>query len=61
MLALHHDVAERIEAVSRDVRDYTGDPAVQLKAGVNIFDPDTVEVSESGLHLLFDRAKIAAD
>lgn len=61
VLALHHDVAERIEAVSRDVRDYTGDPAVQLKAGVNIFDPDTVEVSESGLHLLFDRAKIAAD
>lgn len=61
VLALHHDVAERIEAVSRDVRDYTGDPAVQLKAGVNIFDPDTVEVSESGIHLLFDRAKIAAD
>ncbi len=61
VLALHHDVAERIEAVSRDVRDYTGDPAVQLKAGVNIFDPDTVEVSESGIHLLYDRAKIAAD
>ena len=61
VLSLHHDVAERIEAVSRDVRNYTGDQAVQLKAGVNIFDPDTVEVSESGLHLLFDRAKIAAD
>ena len=61
VLALHHDVAERIEAVSRDIRNFTGDPAVQLKAGVNIFNPDEVEISESGIHLLFDRAKIAAD
>lgn len=61
VLAPHQDVTGRIEAVAREMDGYVNDSSVRLKAGVHLIDPENVEVTESSLHLLFDRAKIAAD